>query len=100
MEPNSNLKPETSKSYETGLRGNFDAGSFDVSVFYNQYRDFINEDAITAGALLSVIQSNNIKHATIKGAEAKGRLNLDAFGAPQGLYSICLLYTSPSPRDS
>ncbi|MBW8357726.1 MAG: TonB-dependent hemoglobin/transferrin/lactoferrin family receptor [Pseudomonas sp.] len=88
VEPNSNLKPETSKGYETGLRGNFDAGSFDVSVFYNQYRDFINEDAITAGALQSVIQSNNIKHATIKGAEARGRLNLDAFGAPQGLYSI------------
>lgn len=88
VEPNSNLKPETSKGIETGLRGNFDAGSFDVSVFYNQYRDFINEDAITAGALQAVIQSNNIKRATIKGAEAKGRLNLDAFGAPQGLYTM------------
>lgn len=88
VEPNSNLKPETSKGIETGLRGSFDAGSFDVSVFYNQYRDFINEDAITAGALQAVIQSNNIKRATIKGAEAKGRLNLDAFGAPQGLYTM------------
>jgi len=34
-----------------------------------------------------VFQSNNIKHATIKGVELKGRLNLDSFGAPQGLYS-------------
>ncbi|MEX5591052.1 TonB-dependent receptor domain-containing protein, partial [Pseudomonas urmiensis] len=32
-------------------------------------------------------QANNIKHATIKGAEVKGRLNLDHFGAPQGLYT-------------
>ncbi|WP_085597354.1 MULTISPECIES: TonB-dependent receptor [unclassified Pseudomonas] len=89
VEPNSNLKPETSKGIETGLRGNFAAGSFDVSVFYNQYRDFINEDAINPGAQqTAVIQSNNIKRATIKGAEAKGRLNLDALGAPQGLYSI------------
>ena len=56
-------------------------------MFYNQYRDFINEDAVTPGATSTVFQSNNIKHATIKGVELKGRLNLDSFGAPQGLYS-------------
>ena len=87
VEPNPNLDPEKSKSYETGLRGRFDAGSFDVAVFYNKYRDFINEDAITPGYTETVFQSNNIKHATIKGAEAKGRLNLDTFGAPKGLYT-------------
>jgi hemoglobin/transferrin/lactoferrin receptor protein len=87
VEPNSNLEPEKSKSYETGLRGRFDSGSFDVAVFYNKYRDFINEDAITPGYTRTVFQSNNIKHATIKGAEAKGRLNLDVIGAPKGLYT-------------
>ncbi|MEN2394828.1 TonB-dependent receptor [Pseudomonas halotolerans] len=85
--PNPDLEPEKSKSYETGLRGRFDAGSFDVAVFYNKYRDFINEDAVTPGADELTFQSNNIKHATIKGAEVKGRLNLDLFGAPQGLYT-------------
>ncbi|VVM87744.1 TonB-dependent receptor [Pseudomonas fluorescens] len=85
--PNPNLEPEKSKSYETGLRGNFESGSFDVAVFYNKYRDFINEDAITPGDDELTFQSHNIKHATIKGAEIKGRLNLDAFGAPQGLYT-------------
>ena len=87
VEPNPDLEPEKSKSYETGLRGNFDAGTFDVAVFYNKYRDFINEDAITPGYDDLKFQANNIKHATIKGAEVKGRLNLDAFGAPQGLYT-------------
>ncbi|ROO37154.1 TonB-dependent receptor [Pseudomonas sp. 7SR1] len=87
VEPNPDLEPEKSKSYETGLRGRFDAGSFDVAVFYNKYRDFINEDAITPGADQLTFQSNNIKHATIKGAEVKGRLDLDVFGAPQGLYT-------------
>ncbi|MDI2591574.1 TonB-dependent receptor [Pseudomonas sp. 681] len=85
--PNPNLEPEKSKSFETGLRGNFESGSFDVAVFYNKYRDFINEDAVTPGYNEMTFQSNNIKHATIKGAEVKGRLNLDAFGAPQGLYT-------------
>ena len=88
VEPNPDLEPEKSKSFETGLRGTFDAGSFDVAVFYNKYRDFINEDAITPGYDELTFQSNNIKHATIKGAEIKGRLNLDAFGAPHGLYNI------------
>ena len=87
VEPNPDLEPEKSKSYETGLRGRFDSGSFDVAVFYNKYRDFINEDAITPGADQLTFQSNNIEHATIKGAEARGRLELDVFGAPKGLYT-------------
>ncbi|WP_416772050.1 TonB-dependent receptor [Pseudomonas sp. RHF3.3-3] len=87
VEPNPNLEPEKSKSYETGLRGRFEAGSFDVAVFYNKYRDFINEDAVAPGYSELTFQTNNIKHATIKGAEVKGRLNLDHFGAPQGLYT-------------
>jgi hemoglobin/transferrin/lactoferrin receptor protein len=87
VEPNPNLKPETSKSYETGLRGRFESGSFDIAVFYNKYRDFINEDAITPGYSELTFQSNNIRHATLKGAELKGRINLDSLGAPNGLYS-------------
>lgn len=87
VEPNSNLKPETSKTYETGIRGNFDAGNFDVAVFYNKYRDFIDEDNAALGPSGTIFQPGNIKRATIKGMEVKGRLNLDAFGAPQGLYT-------------
>ncbi|MBH3420709.1 TonB-dependent receptor [Pseudomonas gessardii] len=87
VEPNSNLKPETSKSYETGIRGNFDAGNFDVAVFYNKYRNFIDEDNAALSPTGTIFQPGNIKRATIKGMEVKGRLNLDAFGAPQGLYT-------------
>jgi hemoglobin/transferrin/lactoferrin receptor protein len=95
VEPNPDLKPESSKGLETGIRGNFESGSFDVAVFYNKYRDFIDEDASVAGGTVQQFEANNIKHATIKGVEAKGRLNLDALGAPQGLYtqgSVAYLY--------
>jgi hemoglobin/transferrin/lactoferrin receptor protein len=85
--PNPDLEPEKSKSYETGLRGQFEAGTFDMAVFYNKYRDFIDENAITPGYTETTFQSNNIAHATIKGVELKGRLNLDSFGAPTGLYT-------------
>jgi hemoglobin/transferrin/lactoferrin receptor protein len=87
VKPNPGLKPEESRSYETGLRGNFDAGSFDLSVFYNQYKNFIDEDNVTNGATELTFQANNVKHAVIKGTELKGRLNLDSFGAPQGMYA-------------
>lgn len=87
VEPNPDLKPESSKGVETGIRGNFDSGSFDIAVFYNKYRNFIDEDASVAGGTTQQFEANNIKHATIKGIEAKGRLNLNAFGAPQGLYT-------------
>jgi hemoglobin/transferrin/lactoferrin receptor protein len=87
VEPNPNLDPEKSKSYETGLRGQFEQGNFDIAVFYNKYRDFIDENALTAGYKEQEFQAQNIKRATIRGAEVKGRLNLDSFGAPEGLYT-------------
>ncbi|QJQ19355.1 TonB-dependent hemoglobin/transferrin/lactoferrin family receptor [Pseudomonas sp. SK] len=101
VEGNPGLEPEKSKSYETGLRGNFDAGSFDVAVFYNKYRDFIDEDAVQSANLEQTFRASNIEHATIKGAEFKGRLNLDRFGAPQGLYGQgSLAYTYGRNDDS
>lgn len=88
VEPNPALKPEKSQSYETGLRGHFDTGWFDVAVFHNKYEDFINEDSLAPGYGQAKFQSANIKHATINGLEIKSRLNLDRLGAPEGLYSL------------
>ncbi|AVO53291.1 TonB-dependent receptor [Ectopseudomonas mendocina] len=87
VEPNPNLDPETSRSLEAGLRGNFEGGNFSLAVFYNRYRDFIDEDAVGANGGQTIFQSRNISRATIRGAEAKGRLNLDSFGALPGLYT-------------
>lgn len=87
VEPNPDLDPEKSRGVETGLRGNFEGGSFDVALFYNRYRDFIDENAITANSNALAFQSQNISHASIRGVELKGRLNLDSFGALPGLYT-------------
>jgi hemoglobin/transferrin/lactoferrin receptor protein len=56
-------------------------------VFYNRYRNFIDENAITANSNALAFQSQNISHASIRGVEVKGRLNLDSFGALPGLYT-------------
>jgi hemoglobin/transferrin/lactoferrin receptor protein len=85
--PNPNLEPEKSRSLETGLRGYFDTGSYELALFYNSYRDFIDENALQPGYSETTFRSHNIKRASIHGAEAKGRLNLSTWGAPEGLYT-------------
>lgn len=87
VQPNPDLQPEKSRSYETGLRGKFAGASFDVALFYNQYRDFIDENAIRLGTVQTVFTSANIRRATIKGIEFKGRLDLHTPGAGEGFYS-------------
>lgn len=88
--PNPELKPETSRSVEIGLRGEGDAGHFSVAVYQNRYRDFIDSNHMIARSdwpdwaaatpgLGVVFQSVNLTRARIRGAEASGTLYLDAF---------------------
>jgi hemoglobin/transferrin/lactoferrin receptor protein len=101
VEPNPNLEPEKSRSLETGLRGYFDTGSYELALFYNSYRDFIDESALKPGYSETTFSSSNIKRASIHGAEAKGRLNLSAWGAPEGLYTQgSLAYAYGRNRDT
>uniref|UniRef100_A4Y0Z1 TonB-dependent hemoglobin/transferrin/lactoferrin family receptor n=1 Tax=Ectopseudomonas mendocina (strain ymp) TaxID=399739 RepID=A4Y0Z1_ECTM1 len=87
VEPNPDLDPEKSRGLETGLRGNFASGSFDLALFYNRYRDFLDEDAAGSRGAIPVFQSRNVSRASIRGVELKGRLDLDSFGAMDGLYT-------------
>ena len=84
---NTSLKAETSDSYELGLRGNYSAGNFGVAVFYNRYSDFIEQSSRPSSNPafpFGEFQYVNIDRVTIRGAEAKGELFLDAFGLPNG----------------
>ncbi len=83
---NTDLKPETSNSFEIGLRGRYQVGSLGLALFYNRYKDFIDSVTIPdpSGAGLLTFQSQNLSKVTIRGAEAKGELFLDQFGLPSG----------------
>lgn len=87
---NTNLKPETSDSYEVGLRGKYAVGSFGVALFYNRYEDFIEQVTIPdpTGAGRLTYQAQNLSKVTIRGAEAKGELFLDQFGLPAGTRAL------------
>lgn len=72
--PNAKLKPETSNGVEAGFRGKFvDGSSFQVSSFYNRYKNFISQEQVgVSGGGLLIFQSQNISNVEIYGAEAKG----------------------------
>ena len=42
-ESNPDLKPETSNSYEIGIRGRFNKFNYKIAGFYNDYSDFIDQ---------------------------------------------------------
>ncbi len=74
--PNPDLKPETSNSFEVGLRGGVEDAMASVAAFYNRYRNFIQSfvsQGVNADGLL-VFQSQNLTRVRIFGAEAKGEL--------------------------
>lgn len=86
--PNPNLKSETSRGVEAGLRGHFGASSFSLAAFYNRYKDFIS--SLTALSCpgdpkcvpgLITFQSVNLSNVRIYGFEARGEVGFrNGFG--------------------
>ncbi|MCU9951332.1 TonB-dependent hemoglobin/transferrin/lactoferrin family receptor [Pseudomonas sp. PDM13] len=84
---NTNLKAETSDSYELGVRGKYDVGSLGVALFYNRYDDFIEQVTLPSdptGNGRMTFQYQNLDRVTIRGAEARGELFLGQLGLPEG----------------
>ncbi len=84
---NTSLKAETSDSYEIGLRGQYSAGNFSAALFYNEYDDFIEQvsrPSTKPGYPFGEFQYINKDRVSIRGAEVKGELFLDALGLPEG----------------
>lgn len=86
--PNPNLKSETSRGVEAGLRGNFGASSFSLAAFYNRYKDFISSlttlncpgDPKCVPGLIT-FQSINLNNVRIYGLEARGEVGFrNGFG--------------------
>ncbi|MEO0540754.1 MAG: TonB-dependent hemoglobin/transferrin/lactoferrin family receptor, partial [Cyanobacteria bacterium P01_A01_bin.105] len=90
---NPDLEPETSNSYELGLRGNFDAFDFGITGFYNTYSNFIATfqsagtqclipatpcpaGGATGTQVVNVFQTQNIGSARIYGVELSGQYRL------------------------
>lgn len=100
--PNPDLKKETSRGGEIGLRGQGSAGWFNLSGYYTYYDDFIWSgyqvptaqipgwvSQLAPGAFVNMVyQPVNARHAIIKGIEASGALQLDAFSDALGGWTL------------
>ncbi len=83
--PNPNLKPETSRGVELGLRGASALGSLNLSIFHNRYKNFIESLAfvgIDPEDGFQVFQSRNRGRVEISGAELRGDVNLRQVSDP------------------
>ncbi|WP_355607524.1 TonB-dependent hemoglobin/transferrin/lactoferrin family receptor [Xanthomonas cannabis] len=83
---NPDLKAETSRGGELGLRFNAALGYLGLAVYYTDYRDFIESNApagVNADGFM-VFQSRNVDDVVIKGAEARGGLDLGVLAGWQG----------------
>ncbi|MEP9359239.1 TonB-dependent hemoglobin/transferrin/lactoferrin family receptor [Sphingomonas sp. KR3-1] len=73
-QPNPNLRPETSESWEGGFRLNSGPVSLDVTGFIANYDDFISQEVTSGGftpADPAIYQFINIDKVKVKGAEAR-----------------------------
>lgn len=78
---NPDLKPETSRTLEAGLRLNRDNWRLSVTGFTSDYDDFIEQVQVGGNftaASPAVYQYVNLTGVTISGAEAKGSVTLGA----------------------
>ena len=76
-QPNPNLKPETSDSFEIGLRGDYEKFNYGLTAFFNTYDNFIQTGVskgtatVNGVADVAITTTDNIKGAEIWGIEYK-----------------------------
>ncbi|MEL6165337.1 MAG: TonB-dependent receptor, partial [Cyanobacteria bacterium J06628_3] len=73
--PNNNLEPETSDSYEIGIKGSYSQLDFGLTGFYNRFDNFIDTSFVgitsIGGRDFQQFQSQNLEGAETYGVEAK-----------------------------
>jgi hemoglobin/transferrin/lactoferrin receptor protein len=72
---NPDLKPETSDSWEVGIRGRSNALRYSVAAFHGKYKDFISANALVESnpaPIPDVFQSINLGKVAIRGFELRG----------------------------
>lgn len=67
IEPNPNLKPESSDGIDLGVRGSAGGFSYEVATFYNKFEDFIELAGVGTEGRTALYQYQNLDKATTKG---------------------------------
>ena len=76
--PNPELRAETSRNVEVGVRAAFERASLGLTVFSNRYEDFIASTSLGLNPVTRLLefQSQNLEQAEIEGVELRGEAYL------------------------
>lgn len=92
--PNPDLRPETSRGLELGLRGSWRHARASLAVYGNRYGDFIEslvaldpDDPVAVPGLIT-FQSRNLERVAIEGAEASLQTELDGLSPRLAGFSV------------
>jgi len=100
--PNPDLKPETSKNIELGVRTRLQRLSLDVAAFTGDYRQLIVDKKFLGGSNTvadpNVFQTVNVDNATIWGFEFKGNMDWGQVG--EGRLSTPFAYGMAKGQDN
>lgn len=100
--PNPDLKPETSKNIEVGLRGRVQGLSLDLAAFTGDFQQLIVDKKFLSGANTvsnpNVFQTINVDNATIWGFEVKGNMDWGMWGDAK--FSTPFAYGQTRGRDN
>ncbi|MEW9797294.1 TonB-dependent hemoglobin/transferrin/lactoferrin family receptor [Alteromonas sp. CYL-A6] len=100
--PNADLEPESSNSYEAGIRYQGNDLSMQFNAFHSRFNDFIEsvqtgtEPTFIPGVMRSVIQYRNLDGATIEGVEVSARYHIN----DNLNISTAAIYTDGTNEDS
>lgn len=87
--PNPGLKPETSRTFEAGLRYGGDRVHASLTGFVGRYRDFISQETVAGSGTIAdpiIFQFVNLDRVKVHGIEGRASLDLPAgFNADLGL---------------
>lgn len=82
--PNPDLKPETSKGVELGVKNNFANGTLNFALFNNDYQDFIDSSFVGTNGAISLFQDQNIAEVHIRGMEVDANYRIQENWAVSG----------------
>lgn len=101
--PNADLKSESSRGLELGLRWRGAAGHAAITGYRNRYRDFIESLrplGLDPATRLLVFQSQNIDAVDIRGVEVRGALQLGAMHEALDSLTLNAAWASARGRDT
>ena len=100
--PNPDLKPETSRNLELGLRGRVDGLTLDVAAFSGDFQQLIVDKKFLGGSNTvsdpNVFQTINVDNASIWGFEVKGNMDWGTWG--DGKFSTPFAFGQTRGRDN